>query len=449
LELITDVAAGVPEFLIGDVSRLRQIFINLLGNSIKFTDQGEVALRVQVETDFTEGVILHFSIRDTGIGVALDKQKLIFEAFSQADTSTTRKYGGTGLGLTITSRLVTMMGGRIWIESNIREGSTFHFTARFGRVKNPPPPLASHGQVDLRGIPVLVVDDNATNRRIMEAILVGWHMAPTLVDGGEAAMALLYQARDSGKPFRLVLTDMQMPAMDGFMLSERIKLDSSLSSTTIIMLTSAGQRGDAARCREAGIKVYLSKPIKQSDLRDAVIAGLEICRKKEEEAPVLVTRHSLRETRHIYRVLLAEDNPMNQTIITRFLEKRGHTVVVAHNGRKALDILGNGAFTGFDFVLMDVQMPEMDGLEATRAIRTHEKSSSGHLPVIALTARAMKGDEERCLEAGMDGYLTKPVRMDELFEMIEKIVDPGADGVPILNATQPAALGMERASIVK
>ena len=421
LELLCEVAPEVPEVVRGDSSRLRQVVINLVGNAIKFTDEGEVALQVRVEAEDGEDRILHFTVSDTGIGIPPEKQKVIFDPFTQADSSTTRKYGGSGLGLTISTRLVRMMGGEIWVESNAGGGSRFHFTVRL-RVADAkaievgtiaPPEM-------LRGVKVLVVDDNRTNRRILEGMLKRWEMKSRLVEDGEEALAQLSAAREAGEPYGLILTDMHMPKMDGFALVERIRQRPELSTATIMMLTSAGHRGDAARCQELGIAAYLLKPIRQSELREAIARVLGA--REQKGAIPLITRFSLQDARDptsILRVLLAEDNPVNQLLATRLLEKRGHRVVVAANGREALAALEKESY---DLVLMDVQMPEMDGFEATAAIREKEKGSGIHQPVIALTAHAMKGDRERCLAGGMDGYLSKPIRLQELDELLEAYV---------------------------
>ena len=420
LELIMDVQPDVPDSLIGDPARLRQILINLIGNAIKFTRQGEVVLRVKTEARTKSSIALHFSITDTGIGIPEARQKVIFEAFTQADNSTTRRYGGTGLGLTISAHLVEMMGGRIWVESVAGKGSTFHFTASFGLVKNPSGKPALSKLEDLRGLRVLVVDDNATNRQILEEQLLGWRMRPLMASQGDEALVAMHLAKDAGAPFPLVLTDLQMPDMNGFALAERIKEDPLLAGATIMMLTSAGQRGDAVRCRNLGVAAYLTKPIKQADLLGAILTALGE-QSKGANPPPLVTRHSLRKARRVLRILVAEDNLVNQVLATRLLGKRGHSVVVANNGREVLAILERPDLPGFDVLLMDVQMPEMDGFEATAAIRETEKKSGQHLPIIGLTAHAMKGDKERCLAAGMDGYVTKPIRVEDLIEAIENL----------------------------
>jgi two-component system sensor histidine kinase/response regulator len=413
LELICDVRPDVPEVVVGDPTRLRQVVVNLVGNAVKFTSRGEVSLSVAVDAMDQETVLLHFTVADTGIGIPKEKQQLIFQAFSQADTSTTRKYGGTGLGLTISARLTEMMGGLIWLESDVGRGSCFHFTARLGIGAGEAPELAA--PINLDGVAVLVVDDNSTNREFMRSLLARWNMRPQTVDGAEAALTALRQAQEAGDSFRLVLTDCHMPNTDGFILAERIKEDPQFAGASILMLSSAGQRGDAARCRQIGISGYLTKPISQPELRQAIEGALA---SREEHRPALVTRHSLRENRRRLRVLVAEDNAVNQRVAARILERAGHSVVIANNGREALAALEN---EGIDLILMDVQMPEMDGVEATTVLREREKLTGAHLPVIALTAHAMKGDREHCLSAGMDGYVSKPLRSSELLEAIDAI----------------------------
>jgi len=414
LELVCDVRPEVPQVVRGDPSRLRQIVVNVVGNAIKFTERGEVVLRVELHSLNQGASELHFVVQDTGIGISEEKQKLIFEAFAQADSSATRKYGGTGLGLTISSRLVEMMGGRIWVESKLGQGSTFHFTTCLERVNGVTTlPLAEPAR--LTDLPALVVDDNASNRRFLEEVLTGWGMRPTVVESGKAALESLRQAQDSGQPFPLVLTDVQMPEMDGFKLADLIRQDSSTNGTPIVMLTSAGQPGDAARCRESGIAAYLAKPVRQAELREAISQVLSP--ESRQHQPRLVTRHSLREGKAAaLRILLAEDNVVNQTLARRLLEKHGHTVIVAGNGREAPSAVEQQTF---DLVLMDLQMPHMNGLETTLAIREKERATRAHLPIIAMTACAMKGDRDRCLQAGMDGYVSKPICAKELLQAIE------------------------------
>jgi signal transduction histidine kinase/CheY-like chemotaxis protein len=426
LELIVDIDAAVPQTLRGDPGRLRQILLNLLGNAIKFTHQGEVVLRVTSDLRIPGDVVLHVAISDTGIGIPVDRQQSIFDAFTQVDSSTTRKYGGTGLGLTISSQLVRLMGGRISVESEASQGSTFRFTARFalGDAREANAVLPS---VDLRDLAVLIVDDNATNRHLLEGMLLGWRMVPTLAASVPEALAVLRAAQQSGRPFTLVLADFQMPDADGFTLAEAINADPAISHTIVVMLTSGGQPGDAVRCRELKIAAYLAKPIKRSDLRAAILFALGAPSTETQRQP-LVTRHSLREARHSGRILLVEDNAINRLIARRLLEKRGHTVVVAANGRETLAILEESAWVGFGCVLMDVQMPEMDGFECTALIRDKEQVTRVHLPIVAMTAHAMSGDEARCLAAGMDAYLSKPIEPDALFDVVDRQLSRSSTG---------------------
>jgi signal transduction histidine kinase/DNA-binding response OmpR family regulator len=417
LELLCEVAPEVPEVVRGDSGRLRQIIINLVGNAIKFTDKGEVALRVQVQATHDCDRTLRFTVADSGIGIPKEKLQLIFDPFCQADSSTTRKYGGTGLGLTISSRLVGMMGGRIWAESELGKGSQFHFTAQVGIADTKVIEVGAIAPPEiLRAVRVLVVDDNRTNRRILEGMLGRWEMKSSSVEDGKEALTRLSEAQESGEPFALILMDMHMPGMDGFELIERIRKSPHASTATIMMLTSAGHRGDAARCQELGVAAYLLKPIRQSELREAIARVLGA--REQKGAIPLITRYSLQDAREpaaSLRILLAEDNAVNQLLASRLLEKRGHSVVVAGNGREALEALEKGRF---DLMFMDVQMPVMDGFETTAAIRKKEDGSGIRLPIVALTAHAMKGDREKCLAGGMDGYLTKPIRPQELDEVL-------------------------------
>jgi PAS domain S-box-containing protein len=416
LEIAWGEKVGVPERVIGDAGRLRQVIVNLVGNAIKFTEQGEVAVGIEVESQQGESIVLHFTVRDTGIGIAPEAQKLIFEAFTQADSSMNRKYGGTGLGLTISSRLVQLMGGKIWLDSALGEGSTFHFTARLSRANGATPKPLPKDVLKLRNLDVLVVDDNFTNRKILDGMLKRWSIRPETVSSGAEGLAALERAASAGSPFPLVLVDAQMPEMDGFALAERVRQNPKLAGATIMMLTSAGQRGDAARCRELGIAVYLIKPIRQSELLEAILAALG---KSSDKGPAsVVTRHTLRENRRKFHILLAEDNLVNQCLAVRLLEKLGHKVVVASNGIEALDLLKRDRF---DLVLMDIQMPKMNGFQTTAEIRKEEESTREHLPIIAMTAHAMEGDRARCLDAGMDGYVAKPIRFEDLVDAIEHL----------------------------
>ena len=416
VEFIFDVSPEVPVNVVGDPARLRQILVNLVGNAIKFTETGEIEVNIRTETQGPEGTLIRFSVRDTGIGIPADKQDKIFSAFSQADSSTTRKYGGTGLGLSIVSQLVGLMGGRLWVESGLGKGSTFYFTVQLS--PGVAPGLAEMlDESQLSGVPILIVDDNATNRRILEQSVIHWKMMPIIVEDASSALEVLRQRQLSNARLPLVLTDAQMPGMDGFGLIERIRQNPSLANVRIIILTSGGQRGDAARCQKLGVAAYLSKPFDRLELRE-VLRHVLASDPHLPGAKALVTRHTLQEQWQPLSFLVAEDNAVNQKLIARLLEKRGHSVELAQNGREALEAMKQ---KHFDITLMDIQMPVMDGIEATKRIREMEKFSGARMPVIALTAHAMQGDEERCLACGMDGYVTKPVKLDDLFSVIEKV----------------------------
>jgi signal transduction histidine kinase/DNA-binding response OmpR family regulator len=426
LELAYEVSSDVPDVVHGDPGRLRQIIVNLVGNAVKFTEAGEVVVSVTREKEETDGSRLHFTVTDTGIGIPPEKQKRIFESFTQADASTTRRYGGTGLGLAISARLVDLMAGRIWLESEVGSGSAFHFVVPLEERKGPMVRQVPEKPANLDGLRVLVVDDNATNRRILEEILKNWRMRPSPVDSGRAALEMMAQAELTGEPYRLLLVDVNMPLMDGFELVERIRQQHENRGAAIMMITSSGIRGDAARCREMEISAYLTKPVKQSSLLDAIMTVLGTTDPEGAEAP-LVTQHTLRKTIRPLRILVAEDNAVNLKIASGMLEKRGHTVITAANGIEALSALDGGAGGPFDLILMDVQMPQMDGLEASARIREKEKGTGRHIPIIALTAHAMRGDREVCLNAGMDDYVPKPIKADELFAVIDRVVggNPG------------------------
>jgi PAS domain S-box-containing protein len=417
LELACHVATDVPETLLGDAGRLRQVLLNVIGNAVKFTSAGEVVVEVKSEASGPESVTLHFAVRDTGIGIPAEKQQQIFQAFTQADVSTTRRYGGTGLGLAIAVRLVELMQGRMAVESEIGRGSTFHWTAVFERSPVPATPQPPRRPVKLHGLRVLVVDDNATNRRILQEMLGSWQMKPTVVGDAAAALDELRRASPTKRRFDAVISDGQMPDVDGFAFAREVKRDVHLQSTPIIMLTSAGRSDDIARCRRIGIEHYLVKPVKQSDLFDTftVMFGASARDTRRSDAE----RRTRRAARRL-RVLVAEDNVVNRKLVTRLLLKRGHKVEAVDNGRAAVEAV-DGAKTQFDVVLMDVQMPEMSGFEATQAIRDREGSRGVHVPIIALTAHAMQGDRERCLDAGMDGYVSKPIDVDELIASVERL----------------------------
>src|SRR4029453_16202803 len=379
---------------------------------------------------------LHVAVRDTGIGIPPEKQQAILEPFTQADGSIARQYGGTGLGLSIARQLIEMMAGRLWLESTPGHGSTFHFTVRLGVQQRQTLRLALKPSASLCGLAVLVVDDNATNCRILHEMLTHLQLRPTIVNDGYTALTTLEQARAAGTPFPLVLLDAHMPGMDGFTLAARMHQDLQGAGTVVMMLTAVGLRGDAARCRELGIAAYLMKPITQRELWEAIQTVLD--RRLETAQPPLVTQHSVRESHRRLHILLAEDNPVNQKLTVRLLEKWGHTVMAVDNGQEALEAL---LHQRFDLVLMDVQMPEMDGFEATAAIREHEQASGAHVPIVAMTAHAMAGDRERCLEHGMDGYVSKPLRPEELLATIDGLFPPEQGRAAIDGPTRVAVFG--------
>jgi two-component system, sensor histidine kinase and response regulator len=430
VELACHIHPDVPNALVGDPLRLRQVVVNLVGNAIKFTEQGEVVLRVQATPPTDRKVQLHFEVTDTGIGIPPEKQAVIFEAFSQADSSTTRRYGGTGLGLAISAQLVELMGGTISVESQPARGSTFHFTAWFEmqQAEAEEPPL---GWRTLSDLPVLVVDDNSTNRRILVEVLTNWHMRPVAVADGASALAILEESLRTTR-FAIVLLDGHMPDLDGFAVAERISRDRHYAGMKLVLLTSAGQTEDAARCRKLGISAYLTKPIKQSELFDVIVNAIGPPRTEKPRIPKL-RKKPVPEHRGLH-VLVAEDNQVNRLLATRVFEKLGHRVTVVSNGREALSAVKAGTF---DLIAMDVQMPEMDGLDATRAIRVWERGTATHIPIIAMTAHAMKGDAERCLAAGMDAYTTKPIRLPELERAIRKATSPPiSEKVPLSKEDQ-------------
>ncbi len=438
LELTWRVDPGVPGFLKGDMGRLRQVLVNLVGNAVKFTERGEIAVDVQKETKDDDGVLLHFRVRDTGIGIPKEKQHMIFDAFTQADSSSTRNYGGTGLGLAITSRLVDLIGGKLWVESEPGQGSTFHFTGYFGLAENRIQATQIPDPEILFGLRVLVVDDNQTNLTILVEMLSAWGLRPDAAASGKIALELLALANRQGLPFRLVITDMQMPEMDGCRLSEEIRRSPDFGKVPILLLSSSVGQGEAGRCRQLAVASYLMKPVQPSELLDTILAALSIPADVPNPSPA--PNDSPADNAPRLKVLLAEDNAINRKLATALLEKRGHTVVVTENGREALDALERESV---DLVLMDVQMPVMDGLEAMRAIRKKEQSNGTHLPIIALTAHAMKGDRERCLAAGADDYVTKPIRIAELLSVMNRVT-AGTGGSSLAAAPIAAAADSNR-----
>ena len=421
IELACHIEASVPDALIGDPLRLRQVVVNLAGNAIKFTEQGEVVLRAHAGSRAAETIEIAFSVSDTGIGIAKEKHAVIFEAFSQADSSTTRRYGGTGLGLAISAQLVGLMGGTMALESEPGSGSTFHFTARFGIGSSPEGQAATEWR-SLSDLPVLVVDDNATNRQILEEVLRNWHMRPVAVKSGSEALEALEEAQNQGRPFAIVLLDGHMPGMDGFQTAAKIVRDKRYAAQKIVLLTS-GLPEDADRLQKIGLSASLSKPVKQSELFDLIVNVMS--RAAPPETDLRKPPGRKRAGKHGPRVLVAEDNEVNQLVARRTFEKLGFQVALVANGREAVSAVESGRF---DLVAMDVQMPVMDGLAATVAIRKCEEKSGTHIPIVAMTAHAMKGDRERCLEAGMDGYVSKPIRTRELETVISQVLasKPGA-----------------------
>jgi len=423
LELICDIDPEVPDCVVGDPVRIRQIVTNLVGNAVKFTEAGEVVLSASVKSRNRDDLELHFKVCDTGIGIPLEKQAVIFEAFSQADGSTTRKFGGTGLGLTISTRLVKMMHGDIWVESQPDRGSCFHFTAKLSVATESVRDASIDPAADdtsLHGTRVLIVDDNATNRHVLAETVKRWGMLPSVVPGARQALEVLERAQREGDPLELILTDAHMPEMDGFNFAAQLREWPALSRAVILMLTSGDRPGDPLRYRESGIDVALVKPVARDDLRSAILTVR--ARKREasqspDTAMVPAPAPSPAATGPKLHVLLTEDNAVNQRLAMRILEKAGHRVELAGNGLEALAALERSEF---DVVMMDVQMPEMDGFEATAEIRNREKGTGRHIPIIAMTAHAMTGDRERCLERGMDDYISKPIRANLLLELLEK-----------------------------
>lgn len=430
LELAYHIMPDVPTNLVGDPLRLRQIIVNLVGNAIKFTERGEIVLRIEKvpkklgELSDGKPVNLLFSVKDTGIGIPQDKKHLLFESFLQVDGSTTRKYGGTGLGIAISRRLVEHMGGRIGVESESGHGSIFSFTARFGmQTEN-----KTHDnltQLNVNGLKALVIDDNATNRMILKEMLSGWGALVAEAEDGTKGLAELRSAKDRGDHYSLIFLDCRMPDMDRFRMVEQIKKELNIPGITILMLTSDNRSGDIARCTELGITGYIVKPVRRSQLKDAVCLAMgqakAISEKNSLKDKVFMDTISSAQGKRVrpLRILLAEDNAVNQKLAVRMLEKRGHTVNLACNGKEVLEILKKEYF---DLILMDVHMPEMDGFETTASIRAHEKENGSHIPIIALTALAIQGDNERCLEAGMDSYVSKPIKSKELYDTIENLI---------------------------
>lgn len=421
LEFAFEIPDEVSDALVGDPGRLRQVLVNLVGNAVKFTQEGKVEVGAEVEAATGAEQVLHFWVRDTGIGIPADKHALIFELFSQADSSTTRRFGGTGLGLAICKQLVEMMGGQIWVENAEGRGSTFHFTARFG-VQGVAVQADSTAQTRLPDLEGLVVEANPAHRQLMVDTLARQGMRSLAVAQGQQALAAL--GADPSR-YALIIFDKKLPDMDGFDLAARIQALVGVEPR-LIMVPTSGERGDAQRCRAVGIDAYLARPFDPAELLEAALMA---CRVQKDAA--LITRHAVRERRQQLRVLLAEDNSVNQLLVTRLLEKRGHIVELVTDGRQALAALEREAY---DLVLMDVEMPEMDGFEATAAIRQREKGGAARIPIVAMTAHADPGDEACCRAAGMDGHVTKPINSERLFAVVDELLcklgagGNGADG---------------------
>ncbi len=442
LELLLDLGPEPPQMVVADMVRIRQILVNLLGNAMKFTAHGEVELQLRYEplmqalassSQSANLLQLHFVVRDTGIGIPIERQRVIFDAFVQADGSTTRRFGGTGLGLAISERLVTAMGGRIWVESEDGVGSKFHFTIHAESVQpelRPSPP----SEVPLEGLRGLIVDDNHVNRRILEEMLRGWGMEPVLASGGAEALTLCKSENHAG-PFHIVLTDLHMPEMDGFELVQQLNLNLSAVRPVVLMITSAEHRGDIARSRQIGISAYLTKPVRRHELRQAIEHALSLDNGSGKNLAAADTSLKPNRRAESHRILLAEDNVINVRVACGILNKAGHTVTVACDGHEVLRLLGQESF---DLILMDIQMPVMDGFEATALIREQEKSTGHHAPIIAMTAHAMSGYREKCIAAGMDGYLTKPIRSQALLETLEEFC--GESRRPKTNLPVPAVM---------
>jgi two-component system sensor histidine kinase/response regulator len=425
VELACHIDSGVPAHLNGDPGRLRQIIINLVGNAIKFTDDGEVVVRVSPKSIDGDRCELEIAISDTGIGIPEEKQARMFDAFEQADASTTREYGGTGLGLAISRQLVELMGGEIAIESEVGVGTTFRFGVQMGVQKNAPPAREQNLEF-LQGLPVLIVDDNETNRFILEEMVTGWGMQPTVVESVDEAIQAMERAQNGGKPLKLVLTDMYMPKRDGMHLIEWMRSRPEFAATSVLILSSGPTPEHHAKAKELNVASYLTKPVRQSSLYDAIATSMAALAPVEEfestaattpgEAGKNASAQDAAETG--LNLLLTEDNPVNQLTATTMLTKLGHQVDVANNGLEALEKL---AEKEYDIVFMDVQMPEMDGMAATAQIREDEKTSGRHVPIIAMTAHAMQGDREKCLDGGMDEYVSKPIRRKDLKAVMERV----------------------------
>ncbi|MBI4907188.1 MAG: response regulator [Acidobacteria bacterium] len=422
IEVLCDIDPDVPDHLTGDPARLRQVLLNLLGNAVKFTDQGEVGLKVTVAWEAAQNgspqsaCLIHFAVNDTGIGISAEQQRRIFEPFVQADGSITRRFGGTGLGLAIVVQLAVLMGGEVWVESKQGEGTIFHFTARF-EAALVAPTETPEDTAWLAGVRTLIVDDNRTNREILLGMTKCWGLDPAACASGNEGLVEIHRAVLAGSPYRLILVDAHMPAMDGFALCDAISREPNPYKATILMLSSTDRAGDTPHWSKLGISAYLTKPVFQNELLDAIRKALFQEAETDSVQTVSKGHQEAGESVLPASILLAEDNPVNQRLALRLLEKRGYLVTVSSNGVEAVDAVRRGLF---DLILMDVQMPEMDGFEATARIRQIETERDTHTPIIGLTAHAMKGDRERCLASGMDDYLAKPLQAEEFYEVVKR-----------------------------
>jgi CheY-like chemotaxis protein/HPt (histidine-containing phosphotransfer) domain-containing protein len=448
LELCARISPKVPMVLIGDPTRLRQLILNLVGNAIKFTENGNIVVNAELESRTSDEVRLHISVADTGMGIPIDKQQIIFDSFAQVDGSTTRRFGGTGLGLTISRQLVELMGGRMWVESELGKGSTFHFTCNFqvgASLASGDDPVVGR---TLSGLDILVVDNNSVNREIFAEMLTHWGMKPTLAGGGAEALGLLEKAQKAGQAFPIVLLDALMPQISGFDVLQRIQSSPGLAGAVIMLLSSTRLAANSARCREMGVKQCLTKPVGQSELLDVILlaVGQRPLGKQSDES---VARLPHPRPGRALNILLSEDNPVNQKLAVRLLEKAGHRVTLACTGREALAAWESGGLPGFERLLMDIQMPEMDGMEATAAIRKRERPSSRHVPILAMTAHAMRGDKEKCLAGGMDGYVSKPINSAELFAEIERCLAAPERSKTVSDISQGTEVQIDRASLLE
>ncbi len=417
LELTCEVAPDVPDQVVGDAARLRQVLLNLLGNAVKFTEKGDVALRVEAKWVREGATRVHFMVRDTGIGIPREKLAYVFEEFAQVDNPAKRCTGGTGLGLAISRQLLKLMGSGLDVVSEPGCGSRFYFAVEFEVVRAGAEASSVSALECLRGIPALVVDDNYVNRRVLDRMLGSWGMHVVTAESGAAALDAMDAARQAGSQFRLILLDVQMPRMDGFELAGLIREMPGVNEAVVMMLSSAQQHEHAEKCRAAGIERYLIKPVFQTELRQAVLQALRNLQAHPPESP-RAAQEALREPHATgLRILLAEDNPVNQRVSAKVLEKRGHSVTLAQDGSEAVDLALRQTF---DLILMDIQMPKMDGYQATLAIREGERQRGQHTPILALTAHAMKTDQERCLAAGMNDYVSKPIHLDDLLRKVEQ-----------------------------